>query len=107
MEVNATNICLIPKVEQLEFVSQFCPISMCNVVYNVLTKTLVNHLKALIPELITPQQTGFIPSRSIHDNIVVAQEMMHSMRWTSQRPMTKYVGLLWQRFLKKLNFLRI
>lgn len=40
----------------------------------------MNHLKALIPKLISPQQTGFIPSRSIHDNIVVAQEMMHSMR---------------------------
>jgi len=40
----------------------------------------VNRLKALIPKLISPQQTGFIPSRSIHDNIVVAQEMMHSMR---------------------------
>lgn len=38
MEANAKNIFLIPKVEQPEFVSQFRPISLCNVVYKVLTK---------------------------------------------------------------------
>lgn len=48
--------------------------------YKVLTKIVVNRLKPLLPDIISPNQTGFIPTRSIHENIVVAQEMMHSMR---------------------------
>lgn len=48
--------------------------------YKVLTKIVVNRLKPLLPDIISPNQTGFIPTRSIHENIIVAQEMMHSMR---------------------------
>ncbi|GAU31728.1 hypothetical protein TSUD_215290 [Trifolium subterraneum] len=77
--INNTDICLIPKVDKPEFVSQFRPISLCNVSYKVLTKVIVNRLKPLIPNIISPYQTGFIPTRSIHENIVVAQEMVHSM----------------------------
>jgi hypothetical protein len=29
--------------------------------------------------LVSPYQTGFVPGRNIHENIVVAQEMVHSM----------------------------
>lgn len=31
-------------------------------------------------DLISPYQTGFIPGRNIHENIVVAQELLHSLR---------------------------
>jgi hypothetical protein len=89
--VNTTNICLIPKVDKPEFVSQFRPISLCNVSYKVLTKVIVNRLKPLIPLIISPYQTGFIPTRSIHENIVVAQEMIHSM--LKMRGRTGYVAV--------------
>ncbi|PNX63728.1 ribonuclease H, partial [Trifolium pratense] len=77
--VNTTDICLIPKIDKPEFVSQFRPISLCNVSYKVLTKVIVNRLKPLMPTIISPYQTGFVPTRSIHENIVVAQEMVHTM----------------------------
>lgn len=78
-EVNYTDICLIPKVPNPELVSQFRPISLCNVNYKILTKIIVNRLKPFIPRLVSPCQAGFVPGRSIHENIVVAQEMLHSM----------------------------
>lgn len=78
--INATNICLIPKVSKPEFITQFHPISLCNVRYKVITKVIVNRLKPLMPEVISPYQTGFIPTRSIHENIIVAQKLLHSMR---------------------------
>lgn len=77
--VNLTDICLIPKISHLGFVNQFRPISLCNVSYKILTKMVVNRLKPLIPKLVSPYQTGFVPGQCIHDNIVVAQEMLHSM----------------------------
>lgn len=78
--VNTTDICLIPKTEKLEFSNQFRPISLCNVTYKTVSRVIVNRLKHLMPNIISPFQTGFIPTRSIHENIVVAQEMDHNMR---------------------------
>jgi hypothetical protein len=40
---------------------------------------IVERLKECIATLISPFQTGFVPGRNIHDNIVVAKEMAHSM----------------------------
>lgn len=40
---------------------------------------MVNRLKWLMDLIISPNQTGFIPHRNIQDNIVVAQEIMHTM----------------------------
>lgn len=68
--VNTTDICLIPKIDKPEFCNQFRPISLCNVTYKIVSKIIVNMLKHLMPEIISPYQTGFIPTRSIHENIV-------------------------------------
>jgi hypothetical protein len=78
-EVNQTDICLIPKIQQPEYISQFRPISLCNTIYKVVSKVVVERLKDCIPSLISPYQTGFVPGRNIHENIIVAQEMTHSM----------------------------
>lgn len=40
---------------------------------------LVNQLKLLMPILISEYQSRFIPGRQIVDNIIVAQEEIHSM----------------------------
>jgi len=78
--LNDTFITLIPKVPIPERVQQFRPIGLCNVVYKLITKCIVNRLKRVLPELISPMQSSFIPGRQITDNIVVLQELFHSMR---------------------------
>jgi hypothetical protein len=45
----------------------------------VVSKVVVERLKEFIPVIISPYQTGFVPGRNIHENIIVAQEMTHSM----------------------------
>jgi hypothetical protein len=78
-EVNHTDICLIPKVSQPEFIKQFRPISLCNTSYKIVSKVVVERLKRCVAKLVSPYQTGFVPGRNIHENIVVAKEMLHSM----------------------------
>lgn len=79
-ETNDALVVLIAKVAKPERMAQFRPISLCNVLFKTITKTMVMRLKKVIPKLIGPAQASFIPGRLSTGNIVVVQEVVHSMR---------------------------
>ena len=64
--INNTLIVLIPKIDKPEFTSQFRPIALCNVIYKIITKVIVNRIKPFLNEIISPYQSSFIPGRTIH-----------------------------------------
>ena len=61
--LNDTHIVIIPKTDHPEVASQFRPIGLCNVVYKIITKTLVNIIKPILPSLISNTQGSFVPGR--------------------------------------------
>ena len=91
-KLNHTNICLIPKIYPPSGMSDFRPISLCNVAYKVISKILVNRLKGHLDSLITENQQAFIPRRVITDNIIVAHEVFHSLK-VRKRQATSYMAL--------------
>ena len=48
-EINYTHIVLIPKIKVLERMFDYKPISLCNVIYKIISKVLVNRLKLINP----------------------------------------------------------
>ena len=71
-ELNATKIVLIPKLKGPEKVTQFRPISLCNFVYKVISKIMVNRIQKRMEEIITKNKSAFLAGRQIQDNILVA-----------------------------------
>ena len=72
--VNRTLVTLIPKKPQAKRMSEFRPISLCNVSYKIVAKTLANKFRMVLEEVISESQSAFVPGRLISDNAVIGFE---------------------------------
>ncbi|KAH1121885.1 hypothetical protein J1N35_005045 [Gossypium stocksii] len=79
-DINKTRIVLVPKVDKPENLSQFRPISLCNVIDKIIAKVLVNRISTVLGNCIDEAQGAFIPGRLISDNVLIAYEVLHSLK---------------------------
>lgn len=75
-EWNNTIISLIPKTATPSKVTDYRPISCCNVLYKCISKILSDRLKDSLVDIINENQSAFVPGRQISDNILLSQELM-------------------------------
>ncbi|KAL0416868.1 UNVERIFIED_CONTAM: hypothetical protein Slati_3518700 [Sesamum latifolium] len=75
--INHTYITLIPKSPKAATVDQFHPISLYNTTYKMISKILANRIKPHLDKIISPFQMAFVPGRTINENSIISNELMH------------------------------
>jgi len=82
--LNHTFVTLIPKKHKPVDIRDYRPISLCNVLYKLVTKVIANRLKEVLPTIISDNQSTFTPGRMIINNVLIAFEVFHSIHCHSR-----------------------
>lgn len=91
-------IALIPKKgKEKQHIDNWRPISMLNVDYKILAKSLAKPLASLIHQVIHPNQTRFIPTIYIRNNIRKVQSLIDFTHVTSlwTHCLIRFFGHVW------------
>lgn len=92
-EWNFTHLCLLPKIHHPSLMTDLRPISLCSVLYKVISKVLVRRLQPLLPVIVSDYQSAFVTDRLITDNILVAHEMIHCLNTKASFSSSYYMAV--------------
>lgn len=103
-EVNRLLIVLIPKISNPSVVNHYRPISLCNVVYKIISKLIIIKLRPLLDKIISLAQSAFLPDRWIVENQVIVQELLHGFKTRKTKPSLMAIKLDLQKAYDRVNW---
>ncbi|XP_026451584.1 uncharacterized protein LOC113351891 [Papaver somniferum] len=80
--LNSNFLILLPKTQNAKKPGQFRPISLRNFSFKVFTKIISTRLSGFMGNLVSPQQAAYIKRRSIHEQVMMASELVNKMKHT-------------------------
>ncbi|XP_059289514.1 uncharacterized protein LOC132043044 [Lycium ferocissimum] len=75
-----TRLVLLPKVDHPNKLTEFRPISLSNFTNKIISKLICSRFATVLPGITSINQTGFVRGRSITENIMLAQEIIHGIK---------------------------
>ena len=81
--LNALNSGIVHESLNSTFIS-LIPINLCNVIYKLISKMLVNRLKLVLPNIVSNSQSAFLSGRLSTDNMLVAFDTLHNLKRKTQ-----------------------
>ena len=78
--VNHTFVSLIPKIKNPEHVTEYRPISLCNVLYKIFSKVPTNKLKKVLPKIIIEHQFAVAKDCLISNSILIVFENLYCLK---------------------------
>ena len=91
--LNANFITLIQKKDNLFSFNDFIPIALCNLIYKMISKIIVDRLKPFLSKFISKEQFGFLDNRQVLDAIGTTQECLHTVKAKNIRSVVMKLGL--------------
>lgn len=76
---------LVPEMTKPRSIKSFRLIVLCNVCVKLVNKVIANIVKTVFKEIITANQSSFVPGRQSMDNVIICQELIQSLRYTKAR----------------------
>ncbi|KAA3471029.1 reverse transcriptase [Gossypium australe] len=77
---NVTNIVLIPKIPHPMNLANFRLISLCTVLYKMVSKVVANHFQIALDVCVYDAQSAFVSGLLIFDNVLLVYEILHTFR---------------------------
>jgi hypothetical protein len=105
--LNSTFLALIPKINNPQHFGDFRPISLCNLIYKVTSKVLLNQIKPILSKSLLAEQFGFLEGRQIHDAIGTTHECIHSLTKKNKKSLILNIDMQKAYDLVDWDFLRL
>lgn len=75
----STFLALIPEKDQTDSFKDYRPISLCNILFKIISKIIVERMKPILNSFITRDQHAFLKDRNILNAVAMTQECLFSI----------------------------
>ncbi|XP_058767209.1 uncharacterized protein LOC131640851 [Vicia villosa] len=74
--ITSSFLALIPNKKNPQDLSEYRPISLVGSIYKIIAKILAARMRCVLDKLVSPNQTAFVPGRSMMDGVLMVSKIL-------------------------------